>query len=347
MSVYKTIALLAIATSITACATNKIDSDDALDYREAIKADAKKPLPVPVTKTRVVPTPGQLKPFPDEKEPEKHGHTHRPGRVIEKANHKARQAPDDHGYYNSIMTYDYDAGALYRVYAAPLQLTDIMLQPGERMTSKPAAADTTRWKVAASMSVESGVEQQHLLITPKRPSIYTSLVIATNLRTYHLELISYHRTYMAAVNWNYPQDSIDSYELEYSNTERTNGQVDAAQISLKDANFAYDIKVVDGKPDWTPVRVLDNGKKTFIQFPDALAVSDAPSLYVKKYGQQQIVNYRPNGKYYIVDGVFPRYELRVGSKKDMDVVEIVNEGAARPERGKRRTKNKPGQQANR
>lgn len=337
MNTYNTFALLAVAVLLGGCVTNDINADDELAYFEAVKEAAKKPMPVPVTETRVVPTPGQLRPIPPKNAPKEHPHKHRPGKVIENANHSARQVPDDHGYYNAIMTYDYDPGALYRLYAAPLQLTDIQLQPGERMISQPAAGDTTRWKVAASLSMEGGVERQHLLITPKRPHIYTSLVISTDRRTYHVELIANKTTYMAAVNWNYPEETMASFEFERLGAERDNAQIDAAKISLNDANFGYKIKVIDGDPDWTPTRVFDNGTKTYIQFSDAIALSDAPALYVKKYGQQQIVNYRSAGKYYVVDGVFPRYELRVGGKKDKDIVEIMNEEAKRP-RSKKRAK---------
>lgn len=305
-------------------------ADDKLAYIEAVKTAARTPPPVPITVTRVVPSPGQLRSSPPVHVPARApDHPPAPTQVIDDANASARQSPEVHGYYNAIMTYDYDPGALYRIYAAPLQLTDLQLQPGERMISQPAAGDTTRWKVAASLSIENGVERQHLLLTPKRPAIYTSMVIATNRRTYHLELVSDERTYMAAVAWNYPQESLTAYNLELASVERENALIEGAKIDLADANFGYQITVKAGTPAWTPLRVLDNGKKTFIQFPEAIAVSDAPALYVKQYGADQIVNYRTVGKYYVVDGLFPRYELRVGGPKDIDVVEILNENAAR------------------
>ena len=324
--------VLALACALGGCATPpppNYSTDDKLSFVAAVKTEAKTPLPVPVTVTRVVPSPGQLRPLPTAQQATPSGPLPDPHQVIDAANEAARKIPDLHGYYNAMMTYDFDPGALYRVYAAPLQLTDIQLQPGERMISQPAAGDTTRWKVAASLSMENGQETQHLLLTPKRPTIHTSLVIATDRRTYHLELFSDDSTYMAAVNWNYPQDTLATYDLKLTGVARDNALVDAAHIDLKDANFAYTIKVKDGHPAWTPLRVFDNGTKTYIQFPEAIVVTDAPALYLKKYGTQQIVNYRMVGKYYIVDGIFPRYELRVGGTKEIDVVEIVNENARR------------------
>ena len=295
---------------------------DQLAYEQAVRADATVPEPIAVQETVTVPSPGQLRPVP--RSAPTHADDRAPHQVIEEANAQARQMPNRHGYYNAVMTFDYDDGALYRIYTAPLRQTDIMLQPGERMISQPGGGDTTRWKIGSAISQVGGVEQQHLLVKATRPGLYTNLTVFTDRRTYHIELESYKRTYMAAVNWNYPTDSWQAYNAQLAQTRQQNEAVDGARVDFSNANFAYDIAVMEGNPAWTPVRVFDNGQKTYIQFPNTVGVTDAPVLYVKKYGDQQIVNYRSKGRYFIVDGVFPRYELRVGVKDNFDVVEITN-----------------------
>lgn len=297
-------------------------ADDELAYVEALRAETQEPEPIPVTETVTVSSPGQLRPEP--RVTHIHGDKRPPHRVIDAANAKARQMPNRDGYYNAVMTFTFDDGALYRVYTAPLRQTDIMLQPGERMISQPGGGDTTRWKIGSAISQLNGVEQQHLLVKATRPGIYTNLTIFTDRRTYHIELESYKDTYMAAVNWDYANDSWEAYDKQLEKTRDHNDTVDTARVDLSNASFAYEITVKKGNPEWTPVRVFDNGTKTFIQFPNIVAVTDAPVLYVKKYGAQQIVNYRPKGRYFVVDGIFPRYELRVGVKDNFDVVEIIN-----------------------
>ncbi|MCP4336046.1 MAG: P-type conjugative transfer protein TrbG [Gammaproteobacteria bacterium] len=317
------LALIAV-TLLGGCATQprNFSTDDTLAYQEAIRAEQKAAEPIAVKETVTVPSPGQLRPEPHIT------HTHPdkrpPHRVIDDANAKARQLPNRDGYYNAVMTFDYDEGALYRIYTAPLRQTDIMLQPGERMISQPGGGDTTRWKIGSAISQLDGVEQQHLLVKATRPNIYTNLTIFTDRRTYHVELESYKETYMAAVNWNYPNDSWKAYNAKLTKTRENNDAVDAARIDLSNANFAYEINIKEGNPEWKPLRVFDNGRKTYVQFPNIVGVTDVPVLYVKKYGTQQIVNYRTSGRYFIVDGVFPRYELRVGVKDNFDVVEIIN-----------------------
>ncbi len=71
---------------------------------------------------------------------------------VQNANAAARVEPRRDGYYNAIQIYPWSEGALYQVYAAPGQITDITLEPGESLTGAGpiAAGDTTRWCRARS-----------------------------------------------------------------------------------------------------------------------------------------------------------------------------------------------------
>ena len=63
---------------------------------------------------------------------------------VENANVAARVQPRREGYYNAIQIYPWSDGALYQVYAAPGQITDIALEPGESLTGAgPIAAGDT------------------------------------------------------------------------------------------------------------------------------------------------------------------------------------------------------------
>ena len=73
-----------------------------------------------------------------------------PADRIMTANDAARIEPRRAGYFNAVQIFPYSAGALYQVYAAPGQITDIALEPGEQLTGAGplAAGDTVRWIVA-------------------------------------------------------------------------------------------------------------------------------------------------------------------------------------------------------
>src|SRR5262249_6690308 len=121
---------------------------------------------------------------------------------VAKANEAARVQPTRSGYINAVQVYPYTIGALYQVYTAPGQVTDIALQEGEQLVgSGPVTAGDT----------ESGTgptKRVHIEVKPTRPDLITNLVINTDRRTYHLELRSTEKTYMASVSWQYPQDQL-------------------------------------------------------------------------------------------------------------------------------------------
>ena len=115
--------------------------------------------------------------------------------------------PEAGGFVNAIQIYPYTIGALYQVYTAPEQVTDIALQPGEELMSV-SAGDTVRWVLGDTVSGSGDSEQVHILVKPTRPDITTNLVINTDRRTYHIELRANARVYMASVSWSYPQDEL-------------------------------------------------------------------------------------------------------------------------------------------
>ena len=92
---------------------------------------------------KVLPLPGQLKPYPtkgakEEKLP--------PEQAIAKANKAARMEPTRAGYINAIQVYPWTEGALYRLYASPEKVSTIALQPGEELIDV-STGDTVRWVV--------------------------------------------------------------------------------------------------------------------------------------------------------------------------------------------------------
>lgn len=241
----------------------------------------------------------------------------KPWRVIEKANKSSAQNPHAYGYFNSIMNYDYVPGFLFKVYTAPLRITDIQLQPGEKIIGTPVAGDVVRWVLGTGQSVQDGKEQQHLYVKPTQPDLKTTMVITTNKRTYHIELHSYKETYMAAVTWNYPQESLALQQEREKETTETG-------VSIERLYFDYDIDVKKGrKPAWLPEKIFDDGRKTFIRFPEDMLNREAPVLFVMGRGAKegQLVNYRMKNDYYVVDRLFDRAELRLGTKKQT-IVEI-------------------------
>ncbi|QWW71192.1 P-type conjugative transfer protein TrbG [Rhizobium sp. WYJ-E13] len=312
-------ALLA-ATTLAGCANKFIPPE--IDYDDAAPAvrlvDPVGPVKV-VEVAKPLPLPGQLKPIDERrKKPEPSD----PKARIAAANEAARMQPVREGFINAVQVYPFAVGALYQVYAAPGQVTDVALQPGEELVgSGPVAAgDTVRWIIGDTESGTGAAKQVHILVKPTRSELQTNLVINTNLRTYHLELRSTEKTYMASVSWQYPADQLIA--LRRQNTRAVETQAVAAGIDISKLNFRYRIEG-DGAP-WRPLRAFDDGSKVYIEFPSGIAQGEMPPLFViGPSGNSELVNYRARQNYYVVDRLFAAAELRLGDKDSQRRVRIV------------------------
>ena len=203
----RTVLIISVsAMALAACAGKTPPPKIAYDsgsFQQAV-AEPEPPKPVEiVTIPTPLPLPGQLQPPPSEVKPDGRPPTVR----VEAANKAALQEPSTHGYINAVQVYPYTEGALYRLYAAPGQVSDIALQPGETLTAV-SAGDTVRWVIGDTTSGSGDTQRVHVLVKPFAPGLKTNLVITTDRRSYHLQLESTERTAMAAISWTYPQDRL-------------------------------------------------------------------------------------------------------------------------------------------
>lgn len=321
---FKNILVLSLTTALGACstlgATNIADFklDDA-DFIEAIYSPSEGDVETqPLERIEPLALPGQLKPIEDRRVaaiPKL-----RPDLAIDRANASAAVEPDQDSFINAIQIYPYTVGALYQVYSAPKQVTDIALQPGEELMSV-SAGDTVNWILGDTVSGIGDKEQVHILIKPIAPRLTTNLIITTSKRTYHVELKSFRETYMAAVSWRYPHEELVRQRAKSKARSKKASQTVERRLQIDRLNFRYEIK--GDKPHWRPLRAFDDGRKVFIQFPDRLDQGEAPPLFVVgRNGKSQLVNYRINGSYYVVARLFGAAELRLG-EKNQSVVRIV------------------------
>jgi type IV secretion system protein VirB9 len=262
-----------------------------------------------------------------------HG-TSGPLTTIARANASARDWPSPAAYVNSALYYDFEPGRLYTVHTSPRFLTTIALKPGEKLIAK-AAGDTVRWVLGQTEAGTGDKIQVVIFVKPIRPDLRTNIVLTTDQRTYLIDAVSTASSvYTSVLSWNYPQDLLRDAAAE---RERAAAQAQAQtqalvapDVAVERLNFRYAI-VSRGKhpPPWTPVRVFDDGAKTYIEFPADLAVQQTPPLFLLgDKDSAELVNYRQAGVYYVVDRLVDRAELRLGGRRQ-DVVRITRGGAAR------------------
>lgn len=259
-----------------------------------------------------------------------HGRESRPAplRRVAGANAEATREPSASAFVNAIQVYPFADGSLYRLYAAPERVTDIALQEGENLVAV-AAGDTARWVIGDTTSGSGDGKRTHILVKPFSAGLATNLVITTDRRSYHLNLSSTSGPAMAALSWTYPQDALIAVRRAAEQAERTAPV--ATGLALDQLHFDYAIS--GDEPAWRPLRAFDDGRQTFIEFPASIAVGEAPPLFVlDPGGNATLVNYRMQGRFYVVDRIFDAAELRLGTR-NQQVVRITRQGEGRRGRG--------------
>jgi type IV secretion system protein VirB9 len=256
-----------------------------------------------------LPLPGQLKPILGSRTAPAEAAD--PRIRVAQANGAARVQPTRAGYINAIEMYPFSDGALYQLYAAPGEITDIALETGEQLVgSNPVAAgDTVRWIIGDTESGAGASKRVHILLKPTRPDLVSNLIINTDRRTYHLELRSDEKTYMASVSWAYPEDQL--FALRRQNAAAEAAAPVATGVDINALNFRY--RIEGDTPPWRPLRAFDDGRQVFIEFPAGIGRGEMPPLWViGPEGDAELVNYRVKGNHMIVDRLFAAAELRLG-----------------------------------
>ncbi len=234
---------------------------------------------------------------------------------VENANAAARVQPRREGYFNAIQIYPWSEGALYQVYAAPGQITDIALEPGENLTGAGpiAAGDTARWIIGDTESGVGTTKRVHILVKPSRADITTNLVVTTDRRVYMIELRSGAKPYMPSVAWAYPRP------------RDAQGQtIPATPVIPTVASRNYRYGLSGSNPPWRPVSVYDDGRRVYVEFPRGIVQGEMPPIFViGPEGDAQIANTRVYRHILIVDRLFGAAELRLGSGDRQQTVRIV------------------------
>jgi len=225
--------------------------------------------------------------------------------------------------------YSYGAG-LPTVVCAPLRVCMIELQSGEKLVGEPQIGDSVRWNLSPAMYGNGASSTSVIVLKPQAPGLDTNLLITTDRRAYYLRLLSKPDDYVARVAFAYPDDEDNERKWQQHLAEQKEQQIKSTRIAELPPNAAdsmfFKYRLKGGDDTIRPVRVFDDGKKTYIQISEAAKNREAPVLVViGADGKQEMVNYRVKDDMYIVDRLFERAELILGSGKKARKVEIDRE----------------------
>jgi type IV secretion system protein VirB9 len=233
---------------------------------------------------------------------------------VQDSNAEGTIAPED--YTHASRLYDYDPNQVYEIYTQVLRLTDIYLEPGELSLDDPFISDSDRWVIGAGVSQENGVLIQHIYIKPKAAGLEATMIINTDRRVYHLLLRSYTAVYMPIVRFRYYDSIIRktyiSPDVLPNTAERPLEQDSTGQLEYIDPrylsfNYTARYGLFRRRPVWMPNRVYDDGKKTYIVFPEAVLQREMPGIFENK---NDIVNYRVLENIVIIDKLIEKITIQ-------------------------------------
>lgn len=206
---------------------------------------------------------------------------------------------------NNVQTdFVYNENAMYTIYCRVNYLTAIMLSPNEQIISV-SGGDTARWQKSQTKTGSTGGMRDVIYIKPFSVNLKTNLIINTNKRMYNINLISAKEWYNPVVKWLYPDEELKIQQELEKTVVKTSG-------NLEDHNYEYTVST--DRYDFTPLVIFDDGKKTYFVLKD---VQELPVFYIREKGskQDELVNFRVDGSYYIIDRVFGEGVLKRGNKQ--------------------------------
>jgi type IV secretion system protein VirB9 len=207
----------------------------------------------------------------------------------------------------------------------------IELQPGERITGEPQIGDSVRWNISPAMYGQGEDSTSVIVLKPQEPGLDTNLLIPTDRRAYYLRIVSKPQEYVARVAFSYRDDDNAQKWQQHLLAQRAktqeskrDPQLMPAMITADKLNFSY--KITGANEQLRPVRVFDDGAKTYIQMRPEVQNREAPVLVVLGSDRKgEMTNYRVQQQTYIVDRLFERAQLILGAGKKAQKVEITRE----------------------
>jgi len=223
---------------------------------------------------------------------------------------------------------DFAPGATFALPVSVGAPLDIVLQRGEQVRNiiggdrAPVEPNqTTRWEIKEGADGIGDTLRQHVFVTATTPGLTLGLLVTTTLRTYYLTCKSVGKSPIRTVRWRSPVDTAARPPAKEPGL-----LPDPAQS--KHYHVGYELVGTKPPPDWQPRQVVDDGKKTYILYPEVTLFETVPMLRLIGPNGPQLVNSRQFLNIVIVDQLIPRAELRVGLGEHAETVTITR-GALR------------------
>jgi type IV secretion system protein VirB9 len=218
---------------------------------------------------------------------------------------------------------------------------DIVLQPGEDVRQivdgdrapVQEGQQHRRWEVKEGKDGSGPELRPHIFVTASEPGLTNGLVVTTTRRIYYITCKSVAKSPTRILRWHYDSLAADQGAPETAPEPPLLPLPDQPRLY----HVGYEMQVSQPAPAWVPRFIVDDGKKTYIIYPEVTLFDSVPLLRLIGPNGPQLVNSLQYLNVVIVDQLITRAELRLGTGERAQVVTIT--------RGKLRTMQCPGDAA--
>lgn len=192
------------------------------------------------------------------------------------------------GYGDARMqTIDYRREQVVQIEGAPGYQVMIALAPDERIENV-ALGDSGAWQVVASQSGNM------LFVRPTQDGVSTNMTVITNARFYAFDLVPANGAPPYEVRFRYPAEPDDNAFA---------GTAETATVGM--------YRLGGSRSMW-PVRMHDDGAKTYIDWPQDVAL---PAVFIiDDHGRERLANGNMRGGLYVIDSVQDQLLFRIDRK---------------------------------
>jgi type IV secretion system protein TrbG len=205
-----------------------------------------------------------------------------------------------------IGVFPYSRDQIYRVLTAPLKLTTIELEKGEKLIADPAMGDSIQWEIDDDKS-------NHIFIKPHKADLVNTLHITTNKREYDFTLIASPAGgfFYQTVRFQYPHAPVTRVSTRDDQTvggsDRSGTDSGAISVTPDKLNWDYS---VEGRTEFTPEVVFDDGHAIWMRMP--AKAQSWPVPFVKDHGDEVVANFIRRGDFLVLQRLADDVVLRSG-----------------------------------
>ena len=203
--------------------------------------------------------------------------------------------------------------------------------------------DSQRWDIVQARSGSGDAVRDHIVIKPLSAGIRTTLFVGTDRRSYMIELVGSETEAMSQVGF------LHGRTRAGGGSERAGGSdiellpppprpapptalIPVARSPVGDEivgdNLDFGYRIGGDRVPWRPVRVFDDGRRTFVDFDtERVDGRELPIFLVNDTDVRGgLINYRYDTRgRIVVDGLFDRGTLMLGKGRKAEKVSIVRD----------------------